>query len=200
MPLLGLIRHGETEWNALGKMQGRADVPLTDKTRETLLRLAPPQQLHDATWYTSPLSRAQETARLLGVKNAEPDRRLIETDWGEWQGKTLAELRDELGPQFLENEGKGRHFKPTNGESPADIMGRIQPFFDEISAKKGPIGAITHKGVIRAVLSLAYNWDMKSAAPVRLIWQTAHLFEIDPKGGVHPIEMNVPLSGKEGGR
>ena len=194
MTLLGLIRHGETEWNRLGKMQGHADIPLTDETRSMLKSFRPPTLLQDAVWLTSPLDRARETAKLLGVQDASVHQRLIETDWGDWQGLTLKELRSNLGETFLAQEGKGRHFRPPNGESPGDVMNRLRPFLEEVGQSVRPCAAVTHKGVIRAVLALAYNWDMTTPAPVKLTWQAAHLFEVAPNGNVSAVEMNVPFT------
>ncbi len=194
MTLLGLIRHGETEWNRLGKMQGHADIPLTDETRTLLKCFRPPEILQDAVWLTSPLGRARETAKLLGVQNASVHERLIETEWGDWQGLTLKELRSNLGEAFLAQEGKGRHFQPPNGESPADVMNRLRPFLAEVGQWDRPCAAVTHKGVIRAVLALAYEWDMTTPAPVKLTWQAAHLFEVTSNGDVCVVEMNVPFA------
>ncbi len=196
MPLLGLIRHGETEWNRLGKMQGHADIPLTEEAHQQLAQLAPPPALAGAQWFVSPLARARQTARLLGISDAIAEERLIETDWGDWQGYTTAQLREELGAKFLENEGKGRHFRPANGESPADVIERVQPFLAQIGARERPVGTVTHKGVIRAVFALAYDWDMMNKAPIKLTWQAAHLFDVAPDGAVRPVEMNVPLDCK----
>ena len=198
MPLLGLIRHGETEWNRQGRMQGRADIPLTEDARHTLSGSRPPDELSQAEWYSSPLARAKETAAALGIAAPRLDDRLIETDWGGWQGKTIGDLRTAYGTAFLENEGRGRHFRPSNGESPADVIRRIHPFLAMIGQKEGPCAAITHKGVIRAVLALAYDWDMTAKEPVKLSWHAAHLFHIPPSGQPSPVQMNVPLKPKDG--
>ena len=194
MTVLGLIRHGETKWNRLGKMQGHADIPLTDDARLTLKHCRPPSALQNATWLTSPLSRARETATLLGIHGALIDNRLIETNWGEWQGLTISELRSTLGEAFLAQEGKGRHFQPPKGESPADVMTRLHPFLVDIGTRGQKSAAVTHKGVIRAALALAYDWDMTTPAPVKLTWQAAHLFEVAQDGGIRPLEMNVPFN------
>ena len=180
-------------------MQGRADIPLTADARQTLSLLRPPALLSNAEWYSSPLSRARDTARALGIHDFRIDDTLIETDWGNWQGQTLKGLRESLGSVFLENEGKGRHFRPPNGESPADVITRLRPFLTFIGQRDAPCAAVTHKGVIRAVMALAYDWDMTVNAPVKLTWQAAHLFHISPAGDPSPYEMNVPLARKDEG-
>ena len=197
MTLLALIRHGETAWNKKRRMQGHADIPLTDEGRQKLATLCVPDTLKIARWYTSPLSRARETAQCLGIDGALADRRLIETDWGHWQGKTIAQLREELGNDFLENEAKGLDFRPPGGESPRDVIHRLAPFLAEVADSRLPSGAVTHKGVIRAVLSMAYDWDMTVKAPVALTWQCVHLFEVRPGGKIHPVQMNMPLAERQ---
>ena len=177
-------------------MQGRANISLTVDARQVLSERRPPDVLNNARWMTSPLSRARETARALGIADAQVDDRLIETDWGDWQGKTIKGLREDLGEAFLENEGKGRDFRPPHGESPADVIIRIRSFLAMVGAQAGPYAVVTHKGVIRAVLALAYDWDMTTKAPVKLTWQAAHLFDVSPEGHPSPLEMNVPLPSK----
>ena len=93
-----LLRHGETEWSLTGKHTGRTDVPLTERGRELAAaagRLVP--DLHDpppALVLTSPRSRAQDTARLAGFRVDDVDDRLAEWDYGEYEGRTTAEIRE----------------------------------------------------------------------------------------------------------
>jgi broad specificity phosphatase PhoE len=93
-----LLRHGETEWSRSGKHTGRTDVPLTERGRELaaaagrlvagLRDAAPP-----ALVLTSPRSRARDTARLAGFRVDDVDERLAEWDYGEFEGRTTAEIR-----------------------------------------------------------------------------------------------------------
>ena len=160
--LLAVIRHGPTEWNELGKIQGRTDIPLSKNGKEIIKQLILPSALSKTTWLTSPLLRAQETGRLLGITDMLIDERLIETNWGDWEGRTLEDLRNQYGQEMIENEKKGLDLMPPRGESPRQVSCRLQPLLREFSqAKKGTnIGAITHKGVIRSLLSLATGWDL----------------------------------------
>jgi broad specificity phosphatase PhoE len=94
-----LLRHGETEWSRSGKHTGRTDVPLTERGRELataagrliagLRDAAPP-----ALVLTSPRGRAQDTARLAGFRVDGVDERLAEWDYGEYEGRTNAEIRE----------------------------------------------------------------------------------------------------------
>ena len=97
---LVLLRHGQTEWSASGQHTSRTDIPLTDRGRvlaqETadlgrrILRGRPP-----ALVLTSPRARAQVTAELVGLHVDRVDDRLVEWDYGEYEGRTTSEIRTE---------------------------------------------------------------------------------------------------------
>jgi broad specificity phosphatase PhoE len=193
MTLLALLRHGKTEWNGCGRMQGRHDTMLTAQARETLVTLRLPLELSGFAWLTSPLRRATDTAALLGIADARPDPRLVEMDWGDWEGHTLAELRALPGNMMAEQEDAGLDLKPPGGESPREVQARLAPLLAEIAAAGRPVGAVTHKGVIRAILALATSWDMRGKPPVRLDWHAIHLFELDRKGRPAPVHLNLAL-------
>jgi broad specificity phosphatase PhoE len=95
-----LLRHGETEWSLSGKHTGRTDVPLTERGRDLAAaagRLV--ADLHDpppALVLTSPRSRARDTARLAGFRVDDVDERLAEWDYGEYEGRTTAEIRESV--------------------------------------------------------------------------------------------------------
>ena len=100
MTTLLLVRHGETDWNADGRLQGQTDRPLNDYGRGQARQLA--TELADGELeaiYSSDLSRARETAEIVGERLGLPvalDSDLREKDWGTWEGLTAAE-RDRVG-------------------------------------------------------------------------------------------------------
>ena len=193
MTSVAFIRHGRTAWNAERRIQGHTDTQLSPEGREELLRFSAPHCLAGRHWHVSPLTRAVETARLLGPGAFRVEPRLIEMGWGEWEGRTLADLRARHGDEMLANEAQGVHFRPPGGESPAEVQARLQSWFAEIAGRGRPVVAVSHKGLIRAVLALAYEWDMLGRAPVRLTWNAAHLFDVSADGQITPHEMNVPF-------
>src|SRR5690349_10298516 len=150
MVSLALLRHADTAWSAEGRIQGRHDVPLSESGCAALARFALPPTCHGMRVVTSPLARCVETARLLGARDALCDPRLVEMHWGEWEGRLLAELREELGEPMRENEARGWDFRPAGGESPREVWARIRPWLAEIAATGAPTLAITHRGVIRS--------------------------------------------------
>jgi broad specificity phosphatase PhoE len=101
-----LVRHGETEWTITKRHTGRTDVPLTAAGEDEARALAPPLALHTfAAVYTSPRVRARRTAELAGFPDAVVDEQLVELDYGEYEGRTTAEIRNERPDWFLWRDG-----------------------------------------------------------------------------------------------
>lgn len=196
MTLLALIRHAPTAWSNEGRMQGRADPPLALPLPDWRW----PAALDGFRVITSPLRRAVETARLLGVP-ATTDPRLTEMDWGDWEGETLAGLRGRLGAEMENAEAQGLDFRPPHGESPRDVQARLASLMRDIAGAGEPTAAITHKGVIRAIFAQAAGWDMLRTPPARLSWEAAHLFRLDSERAPSICELNIPLArhSREGG-
>src|SRR5438045_5863185 len=112
-----------TEWNATGRLQGRGDLPLPEGAPSWRL----PPEVAGLAWLTSPLRRATDTARLLGICEFTIEPRLTEMAWGEWEGATLAALRARLGAAMASAEAAGLDFRPPGGESPRDVQARLLP-------------------------------------------------------------------------
>jgi probable phosphoglycerate mutase len=192
VPLL-VLRHGATDWNARRRIQGRADPPLSEAGRVAVDRWRLPSEWVGVRCLTSPLVRAVETARRISMKpRIEP--RLIEMDWGAWEGRALADLRAEFGPAMAENEARGLDFRPPGGESPREVQARVASLLNEIAE---PTIAVTHKGVIRALYALATGWTMRDKPPQKLRDGCAHVLEVSAGGALALVRLNVPLvSGK----
>jgi broad specificity phosphatase PhoE len=192
MTLLAVLRHGPTGWNASRRLQGRSDIPLGPAGRAAVAAWRLPPVLAGCAWLTSPLQRAVATAEALGVA-ARHEARLIEMAWGDWEGLTLAELAAMPDAALAEREAAGLDFQPPGGESPRQVQQRLKPLLGEIARGGTPVGAVTHKGVIRALFALASGWDMLGKAPARLDWQSAHLFRLNAGGRPAVERLNLPL-------
>jgi len=195
MTLLAVIRHGATAWNDARRMQGRQDIPLTKAARDFFAAREAPPALGGFAWTSSPLERARETARLLAPDAPlEIEPVLIEMGWGDWEGATLAALRAQHGDRFTDSAARGLDFQPPGGESPRMVQARLQPWLARLGAAGRPTVAVTHKGVIRALLGLATGWDFLGKPPARLDWTAAHLFAVDPAGRPRLERANLPLA------
>lgn len=187
-PLL-LIRHGPTAWNTEKRLQGRTDIPLSELGLSQVSGWQVPEEFVGFDWRVSPLQRARQTAEALGLA-ATVDPRLIEMDFGMYEGRTIGELRRRLGAEMSANEDRGLDFTPPDGESPRMVQDRLCPMLAEI---RRPTGCVTHKGVIRALMARASGWDMIGKPPVKLDWSSAHLFQLDSDGGVSLDRPNISL-------
>jgi probable phosphoglycerate mutase len=190
--LLAVLRHGPTAWSAARRLQGRSDIPLSPEGRAVVASWRLPPALTACRWLTSPLGRAVETAEILGLA-ARRETRLIEMAWGEWEGLSLAELRAMPDAALAAREAAGRDLRPPGGESPRAVQARLRPLLVEIASGGTAVGAVSHKGVIRALFALASGWDMLGKAPVRLDWQSAHLFRLDAAGNPAVERLNLSL-------
>lgn len=197
MTALVLIRHGPTDWNAAGRIQGQTDVPLSAAGRGAVRTWRLPAEITDTAgawdWLTSPLSRARVTAEILLPTAARAEPALMEMHWGTWEGRSLAEARRAGGAETVAAEARGLDFCPPGGESPRQVQARLAPLLAALAARGRPVVAITHKGVIRAVLARATGWDMTEPAPAKLGNACAHRFALDAHGVPRIERLNIPL-------
>jgi probable phosphoglycerate mutase len=149
-----------------------------------------PAEWSGAVCLSSPLLRAIQTAELLRLR-PQPEPRLIEMAWGEWEGRRLADLRAELGEEMAENERRGLDFRPVGGESPREVQERLRALLHEIAK---PTILVTHKGVLRALYALATGWMMTEKAPDKLLDGCAHSFALSPGSSLYVDRINIPLA------
>jgi probable phosphoglycerate mutase len=176
-------------------MQGRVDLPLSPAGRAKVRRWRLPAAWARARWLSSPLRRATETAALLTDGPVAIEPRLIEMDWGACEGRTLAELRAEAPDAMATNEARGLDFRPEGGASPREVRARLDSLLADLAAGPDAI-LMTHKGVIRAAVSLATGWDMTEKPPLRLADDAALVLHGDACGrpALGPVIPLVPSS------
>ena len=191
---IALIRHGPTAWNEEGRIQGRLDMPLSEAGRAKMAMLSPPKGFESARAFSSPLSRAIETAKLLGLDPAI-DARLIEHNWGRWEGWTREEILTKDGPDAFERAGRGADFTPADGERTADLIARVRAFLLDVGAENADAIAITHRGVLRSGYVLATGWQMLTPMPDALDLTRALVLEVRD-GGIKIAALNVPFTAR----
>ena len=194
MPRLAVIRHAPTAWSAAQRLQGRADLPLSAAGREAARRWRLPAPVDGFARVSSPLVRCRETAALL--QPAAPfaiEPRLVEMDFGAWEGRTLAEIRDAEGPAAREREDRGLDFRAPGGESPREVQARLAPWLEALAQAGADTLAVAHKGVIRALYSLATGWPLRGKPPHRLKLDCLQLFAVAPGGTLSIEDLNRPL-------
>ncbi len=184
--MIYFVRHGETVWNRAGRVQGRADSPLTERGvaqaraygRNLAVTLRDDRSVR---LHTSPLGRARRTASLiaeaLGFSEdcvaIEP--RLAEHDVGGWTGKTWAEIECAHGdsPERL----RDWHHRPPSGETRAEMMGRAADWLAS-RASSGIDIVVSHGGMSRAFRA-AYLGIPASAAAALPTHTHGRLYRLD---------------------
>ncbi len=165
---LALLRHGPTEWNALGKIQGQVDIPLSDAGLAKMAALRLPLAVRRV--YASPMLRARQTAEALGLSEPIYDARLMEQNWGIWEGLTRDEIFARHGADAFIKAGSkhGEAFRPGGGESTGELHARVASFLKDVAEGEGDAVAVAHLGVLRAAYTLATGWGMATPMPADL--------------------------------
>ena len=154
-----LVRHGETEWSRDLKHTGRTDVPLTEVGEAQARAVGEALQGRQfALVLSSPLRRALDTARLAGF---EPELReeLAEWDYGDFEGITTVEIRQEIPDWTIWRYGA------RGGESVAEVQARVDRVVDELRRSDGDVLVFGHGHVLRV---LAARWVGLAVADGRL--------------------------------
>ncbi len=163
--MIYLVRHGQTEFNAAGRMQGRRDSALTplgiDQARR-LGRLLGPLIPPGSRIIASPLGRALHTAELIREEARFPggvirDERLAEIGLGEWEGMLKAEVRA-MYPSFDDDQRQWDwFFSAPGGESYDAMVHRLSGWLDEVRAHPGTTIAVSHGVAGRILRGLFLN-------------------------------------------
>lgn len=179
---LCVVRHGETAWNAEGRVQGQLDIPLSDTGRAQARAVAQAlaHESFDAV-YSSDLIRVRETAQptaSLLRKQIVFTERLRERHYGVFQGITYLEARERLPADFARFKAKDPEYDFGNGESLAGFQRRCLSVFEELLRKeKGRnVLVFTHGGVLEMLyrhatgrgLSTPRDFEIPNAALNRL--------------------------------
>jgi broad specificity phosphatase PhoE len=162
-----LVRHGETEWSRDMRHTGRTDVPLTDEGRRQAERLSGALGEWSFTRVlASPLGRALDTCRLAGFgERAEPRDALLEWDYGDYEGLTTAQIREERPGWNLWRDGC------PGGETAAEVGARADQVVAELKASEGELVVFAHGHLLRV---LAARWvELPPEAGARLWLATA---------------------------
>lgn len=185
LPKLYFIRHGETDWNAEGRLQGQRDIPLNDVGRvqaeevaNILARLEPGFQ--DLAYWASPLSRTRETMEIardrLGLHRSSyrTDDRLKEVSFGDWEGLTWPEV-EERSPRIAAARIADKwHTSPPGGENYQAVADRLAAFLAVIER---PSVVVSHGGVGRSLMALCGCMTKEKAAEVFVRQGVVYVFD-----------------------
>jgi probable phosphoglycerate mutase len=164
-PTIYYIRHGETDWNVAGRLQGRRDVPLNahgraqaahcgDILRDLFTRTG--RSPAELDYVSSPLGRARETMELarppigLASDGYRIESRLAEISFGDWEGFTIAQLHTQDPQRIAAREQDKWHFVPPGGESYESVTGRMRDWYENLSRDTV---AVAHGGTARGLIA-----------------------------------------------
>ena len=193
---LALLRHGPTLWNGQGRIQGHTDIPLSDEGLEKMRALVPPAPFEKARVFVSPSRRARQTAEAMGLTDAAWDPRLMEQNWGSWEGLSRAGILARDGQDAFERAGKALDFRPPGGESTAELHNRVASFLKDVARDERDAVAVAHLGVLRAAYTLATGWDMATPMPPDLDVSKLLILEVGPGGAPQLHALNVDFSSR----
>ena len=191
MPVLYYVRHGETDFNRQGRLQGRRDTPLNAHGRQqaaecgALLRdlfVRDHRQAQDFKYVSSPLKRARETMEILRatlglqVHDYEIDARLIEIAYGEWEGLTLQEIEMRNASVLSARERDKWDFAPPGGESYRELADRIGSWYNSLTADTV---VAAHGGGVRALMAISNIVSEKEATHAQIAQGVVYVFATD---------------------
>lgn len=185
-----LLRHGETAWNAAGnKYCGRTDLPLTEQGIRQAERAG--KNLKNTSFdgvYASPLQRAVRTARIAGEgREVVIDDRLIELDFGNWEGKTKEEFipaNKALWEDWMRDPGDTK--AGGTGETAGDAVKRADDFFNSLlkARPSGKVLVVGHNGINRLYLSFKLGMPLKNYRKFFLDNAAVTWFTLDESGAL----------------
>jgi broad specificity phosphatase PhoE len=158
---LVLLRHGQTDYNVAGRMQGHLDSLLTESGLAQAAHVAPEiARLTPDRIISSDLRRAADTADVVGVACGQPvklDPRLRETHLGEWQGRSVAEI-EQAWPGAIAAWRSDPGWAPPGGESRLEVVRRSRPVVDELDEEyardsQSTVVLVAHGGLIAGLVS-----------------------------------------------
>ena len=188
MPTIYYIRHGETAWNAEGRLQGAQDTSLNDLGRKQAAQaggilaelFAREEHSEQALAYVaSPLGRARSTMELVrGVLRLPPhdytiDDRLREIGYGDWEGSTLSQMQARDPEVFARRQVDKWTVSPPGGETYAEVQIRVRDWYDSVLVDTV---AVAHGGTARALMVALGIETPNSAADLTIEQGAVYVF------------------------
>ncbi len=184
-----LVRHGQTAWNEQGRFCGHTDIPLSEAGRKQAHKLAAQlQNVMISAIYSSDLSRARETAEIIGngirLKDGEVQTPIItsptlrEINFGAWEGLTY----DEIATTFPEELGfftNPEFISPPQGETLVEVLQRVLPALRDFIRHRHDraVVVVSHEGILRGLLCSLLDMPLRNQWQLRI--NTGSLSAID---------------------
>ena len=175
-----IVRHGQTQWNVLKKLQGHKNSKLTEKGKLQAFKVAKfldqkIKKIEDFEIYSSPIKRVVDYTNLINskLKNTKIKKKIIysnylkEHNFGKWEGKSIKEIKTIFPNEFENRENDKWNYKVPNGESYLFLNKRIKKFIKKrISLRKKYI-IFTHEMVSKVLRGIILNLDKKKTIKLK---------------------------------
>jgi broad specificity phosphatase PhoE len=190
MATIFLLRHGETAWNIEKVFRGQAEVPLTENGRRQAQCVAIYlEEKGIETIYSSPLSRALETARIVGETIGllpEIDKRITGLNFGKWQGRPYSEIEGEYPRDFLNYKTAPHRFRSPGGETLDQAQKRCMELLEEVGQKHpdGTALIVTHRVICKLMVLGIFGLDSLHFWQLKPDTCSLSELQINPKGFV----------------
>ena len=187
-----LVRHGQTTWNKTRRIQGHANIPLSEQGKRQIAALR--RRIHDrrfAAIYASDLDRTMHSARILAGAaetpiEAAPD--LREFSYGDWEGLTVEEVEAKDPNRFAARmAGANEAFAAPGGENTAQVLARVRKFHSRALECRQPadhVLVVAHGGSLRALLVCLLGLPDEHVWRFRLDVASLSIVRTYPEGGV----------------
>jgi len=191
--VIAFARHGQTVVNREGRLQGRIDAPLSDvgvEQAEALGRAFAREQVMRVV--SSPLERARATAHAIAAKHGlgvEVDDRLIELDYGAWDGVRLGDVRAEDWAEWRSDP----NFTPPGGESLVAVTARVRSFVADVLGDELVV-AVSHVSPIKAAVCDALDVDEHVTWRMQLGLASVTRVGRRPGGGTYLLSFNESVT------
>lgn len=164
MPTLYLVRHGQTDWNAQGRLQGHADRPLDTVGRIQASAVASRlSSIRLDSVIASDLARARSTASAIAVYHGltvKTDPRLREVGFGSWEGLRMSDIAAAFPEALAGWREDPPSYLPPGAESPEAVRRRVASFLDDMRQRRldEHILVVAHGASLRVLLSMVSPW------------------------------------------
>jgi 2,3-bisphosphoglycerate-dependent phosphoglycerate mutase len=202
MAYLALVRHGQSEWNALGLWTGLTDISLNDIGREEARHSAEAiSRIRFDVAYTSVLQRAQQTLDEILQSNGNSgisifrDAALNERDYGDLTGKNKWEVRDQYGEEQFLKWRRSWDYDVPGGESLKDVYARVVPYFEATilpRLKRGDnVLVVAHGNSLRALVKHLESLTEDEVVGLEIGTAEVYLYEVDAAGKIVSKEIRA---------
>ncbi|MEO8376791.1 MAG: histidine phosphatase family protein [Candidatus Sumerlaeota bacterium] len=187
LPRIYLVRHGETDWSLSGQHTGLTDIPLTSRGEAQASSLATSLAtslggIEFSAVYTSPLQRARQTCELAGFgTHAKVDARLVEWDYGDYEGKLSSDI------QLLHPGWKVFQHGAPGGESPVQVSARADAVIAELKHMEGNVLVFSHGHFLRSFVARWLNFPIVEGLKFRLGVAAISIVSFDHENIEEPV-------------